>query len=156
MGIFKRPQVRKQVNSPATLTASKCRHWSSVEQSNASINGSPGAVFSSHKRMGPLTKKDESYAQFLYKERQLVVNSLWWWERAKVYQGTLISFCVPLRPFLTCLLTFIRPHYSPRLMYKLFNSLASTMGTNEERARIKFRLSFHHFKVQQYTVLNRV
>jgi hypothetical protein len=106
--------------------------------------------------MGPLTKKEERYAQFLYKERQLVVNALWWWERARVYQGTLISLCVPLRPFLTCLLTFIRPHYSFRLIYKLFNSLVPTMGTNEERARIKFSLSSHHFKVQQYRVLNIV
>jgi hypothetical protein len=87
---------RRKSQNKSTLPVPKCKHWSSLEQSNAQTNGRPGALFWRHKGMTPLIEKEEGNAQFRYMERQLVVNALWWWERAKVYRGTLISFCVPL------------------------------------------------------------
>jgi len=59
------PSRRKSQNK-STLPVPKCKHWSSLEQSNAHINGRPGALFCKHKGMAPLTEKEEGYAQFRY------------------------------------------------------------------------------------------
>lgn len=109
----KPPQVRKQVNIASAPILLKCRHWSSPEQSNAEINSRPGVLFCKHKGTTQLTKKEEASAQFRYTERQLVVNVFWWWERAKVYQGTLIFFCAPLHYYLSFFLFDVSTRLHP-------------------------------------------
>jgi hypothetical protein len=164
----KPPQVRKQSQHyTSALMLLKCRHWSSPEQSNAEMNSRPGVLLCEHKGTTQRTKGEEAWAQLRYTQRQLGLNALLWWERAKVYQGTLIPFCALLHCFLlslslslslslflslslSLLLDSIRPHFLFRLTYKLFSSLFSTIGTNEKRTRIKFYLSSHHVKIQQY------